>query len=250
MKRLKRVVLAVVPEAAIDWYRQKRYGKAWFDPKDRSVANVFTQIYRRKVWGGAGEAEPFNSGPGSAQPVAEPYVAAVHKLIDEHSIKSVVDLGCGDFRVGKLLARPDIEYCGVDVVPDLVAYNTTQFANDKIAFRQANLITDELPQAQLCLIRQVLQHLSNEQVNTILQKCKSYPFLVVTEHLPDPSKPWQPNLDIGHGNETRVDARRSGLVLDAPPFNIAVQRTLCDVVLPDATVIRTVLIVNDAAKPN
>jgi hypothetical protein len=90
----------------------------------------------------------------------------------------------------------------------------------------------------------VLQHLSNEQAVRVLTRCERYPFVIVTEHLPDPSLPWEPNADIEHGFETRVD-HGSGLALDRPPFNRAVQRIVCDVQLPDRTLIRSVLLANE-----
>jgi hypothetical protein len=36
-------------------------------------------------------------------------------------IKSIVDLGCGDFRVARMFLNDDLTYVGVDVVEDLVA---------------------------------------------------------------------------------------------------------------------------------
>ena len=60
---------------------------------------VFTQIYRENRWGGVpGE---IYSGPGSGEEAAGPYVEAVAAFIRKMNVQSVVDLGCGDFRVGR-----------------------------------------------------------------------------------------------------------------------------------------------------
>src|SRR5215831_14317353 len=65
-----------------------------------SVAQAFDRIYRTEAWG-ATEGEAFCSGFGSEQKYAEPYVAWVKRFIDENRIRTVVDLGCGDFRIGR-----------------------------------------------------------------------------------------------------------------------------------------------------
>ena len=57
-----------------------------------------------------------------------------------------------------------------------------------------NIVTDPLPDGELCLIRQALQHLSNADIQAISEKCTKYPRLIVTEHHPDPLV-GEPNLD-------------------------------------------------------
>ena len=66
-------------------------------------------------------------------------------------------------------------------VPGLAARNAAQFANERIEFRQLDVVTDPLPEGDLCIVRQVFQHLSNRDVATVLRKAKQYPLLVVTD---------------------------------------------------------------------
>ena len=79
-----------------------------------------------------------------------------------------MDLGCGDFRVGSRIARPGLSYHGVDVVEELIRYNTKHFPGPGVTFSCRDLTRDDLPDAQLGLIRQVLQHLSDDQVQRTL----------------------------------------------------------------------------------
>ena len=61
-----------------------------------SVEQTFKTVYERNFWGGvAGE---FYSGTGSDPEVAAPYCQVVREFIRERNVKSVVDVGCGDFR--------------------------------------------------------------------------------------------------------------------------------------------------------
>jgi hypothetical protein len=74
----------------------------------QSTQDIFETIYRRKLWGGRKWFwRRFYSGSGSSsEEIVRPYVAAVLPLI---SGKRVVDIGCGDFTVGKRLYR--LRYC-------------------------------------------------------------------------------------------------------------------------------------------
>ena len=75
---------------------------------------IFDEIYRKNHWGGEG----IYSGVGSEESNSRPYEDLVVSYVEEHGIKSIVDVGCGDFQVsGRILDRlPDsLTYTGVDV---------------------------------------------------------------------------------------------------------------------------------------
>jgi Methyltransferase domain len=153
----------------------------------------------------------------------------------------VVDLGCGDFRVGqRICSAISVNYVGVDIVPGLIAYNQTRFGSDCVNFKCANIITDELPDGDLCLIRQVLQHLSNKQISQVLANCGKFPYLVITEDVYNGPN-MRPNLDIMHGPDNRLH-RRSGVFLDRAPFALRTQNVV-EISCPEFnSVIRTCLI--------
>jgi hypothetical protein len=114
----KRAAWRFAPELA---YHAKEWwlGRA---QKERSASEAFSEVYKNNSWGGAtGE---FYSGPGSDRDAANSFVNLVNSFIAEHNIKSVVDLGWGDFRVGSRLAARGVQYVGVDVVPTLIAHNS------------------------------------------------------------------------------------------------------------------------------
>lgn len=167
----------------------------------------------------------FNSGSGSTnEKIVTPYIKRVREWL--HSVNSnskvIVDLGCGDFRVGQQYADMALRYIGVDIVKDLVIYNRTIYGNERVEFHHLNIIEEELPDGDICFIRQVLQHLSNNQITAILPKPKKYQWVIVTEHQPTGECP-HPNLDKPHGGDIRV-FRNSGVYLDRPPFSIPRQK--------------------------
>jgi SAM-dependent methyltransferase len=189
-----------------------------------SVAEAFSQTYNSKLWGNIDEEE-FFSGPGSLEEFSVPYISWLSRFIVEEKINTVVDLGCGDFRVGqRICSAISVNYVGVDIVPGLIAYNQTRFGSDCVNFKCANIITDELPDGDLCLIRQVLQHLSNKQISQVLANCGRFPYLVITEDVYNGPN-MRPNLDITHGPDNRLH-RRSGVFLDRAPFSLRTQNVV------------------------
>jgi SAM-dependent methyltransferase len=203
--------------------RIKRHFNGYKDAR-RSAKEVFTRIYADNLWGG-GRAKadtdyPFNSGVGSDDAAAAPYAQCVNAFIKTHGIRRVVDLGCGDFRVGRRVAREDVYYIGVDIVDSLVEANQIRFSSKRIEFRCIDIIADDIPDGDLCLIREVLQHLSNAQILAILPKLRKFRWVIVTEGQPGPPGSFRPNRDKPHGGDSRA-LWNSGVVLSAPPFNLS-----------------------------
>ena len=183
--------------------------------------NAMEQIYEKKLWGG-GEAFDFYSGAGSHQAeLLEPYVDAVSSFLNSFETPlTVCDLGCGDFNVGKQLVPHAQKYTGVDIVPDLIARNRATFKADNLEFLCLDIAVDEWPAADCVLLRQVLQHLCNAEVQRIVSKLANYQYVIVTEHLPQGS--FTPNKDILSGQGIRLKVQ-SGIDLLAPPFNLQVK---------------------------
>lgn len=200
---------------------------------------MFSTVYKEKAWGSR-EDRPFCSGDGSIREDAIlPYCKEARDFIRSNKIESVVDIGCGDFAIGSRIAHPEIHYTGVDVVPELIQYNHDHFGSKDIEFKCLNLIEDELPSGDLCLVRQVLQHLSNAQIKKSLNSLSRYRFLIVTEHVYS-GEGLRRNRDKPQGPGTRIP-RRSGVFLDAPPFNLKV-KPLLEVQVGPQEVFRTVVI--------
>ena len=170
--------------AAID----RRRNNNPIDQHDRR-RGIFQTVYNRGVWG-KDEASPFYSGLGSNGPAAEFYVEQMAALLSEHAREldrplQVVDIGCGDFRIGKALVErvPELEYLGCDIVPELVAHNVRTYFSERVNFKTLDAVCDPLPEADVCLVRQVFQHLSNANIQCVLAGMR-YPVVYVTEGHP------------------------------------------------------------------
>ena len=218
-KSLVRKSLApLMPSLDPDAYKKRLAGK--------TPAEIFTTIYEKKLWGGR-LSLGFQSGNGSRDSkVVEPYIAAVRKLLTELNHPSVLDLGCGDFQVSRHLVHYANPLIACDIVAPVIKANRRKYPG--VDFRIIDAIEDELPNADVVLIRQVLQHLSNEQISKILPKLTKFKLAVITEHVS--SGDFIANRDKLGGPEDRA-IHGSGIVLDKPPFNFraADYRTICEV---------------------
>lgn len=182
--------------------------------------DAMAQVYAQKMWGGA--EHDFYSGEGShAEEIVQPYVSAISEFLNSFSPSiSVCDLGCGDFNVGRQLVSHASHYTAVDIVPELVERNKQLYQAENLSFQCLDIAIDELPSADCALLRQVLQHLSNAEIQNIVQKLSAFKYLIVTEHLPE--EPFTPNIDIISGQGIRLK-KHSGVDLLAAPFFLKVK---------------------------
>lgn len=221
---IKQILRPVIPEFVSDFRRRRRNAQVAADLGNAgSVKEKFSRIYERSYWGTSTSAR-YYSGPGSHDPsIAQPYVHAVSDFIRSLPKPPVaVDLGCGDFAIGSKIAPLCEHYLACDVVDDVIAYNAGRFSASNLEFRVLNIIDQELPDADVAFIRQVLQHLSNNDVAKVAAKLSSkYKYVIVTEDLPVAAH-WTPNIDkpSDHDVRTSLLPAGSGIVLTQPPFNL------------------------------
>ena len=204
----------------------KRLKKPW------PTKDAMEQVYEMKLWGG--ETSDFYSGVGSHHlDIINPYIAILTSFLTSFKNPlTVCDLGCGDFNVGKELVKHTKKYIAIDIVKDLIEYNKEKFAAKNLEFYCLDIAVDDLPSGDCALLRQVLQHLSNAEVQRIVSKLSDFKFVIITEHIPEGD--FTPNKEIISGQGIRLK-KQSGLNLLAPPFNFKVieEKQLLSVILND-----------------
>lgn len=198
-----------------------------------SLEEKFTTVYRTGHWGKSDTPDrPFYSGPGSDPSLQQEYVRAVSDLIIEKGVRSIADVGCGDFAIGRAIldrleARDhSVQYAGYDLVANLIQHNTELHASPARRFVKLNIVDESLPKTELTMVREVFQHLSNAEVAKALEHISGNSrWLVVTEaHYV--GSDFVPNLDLpSKGTRTR-SIIRSGIDLREPPFNLRAESLL------------------------
>lgn len=202
MTRLRNFARRVTPPPVRRRILSKRLQAQRQSNSVRSAQDVFAEIYATGQWGFEGS---FDSGSGSQGAARELYVRFVRDLIEESGARRAVDIGCGDFRVASGFVDLLDSYVGVDVVPELIDRNTAEFGRHGLSFVALDAAIAEIPDGDICFVRQVLQHLSNTEIASILQRCSKFPIVVVTEHWPAAKSRTQSNRDKSHGADTRLD---------------------------------------------
>lgn len=183
---------------------------------------AMTQIYEKNLWGGS--PSEFYSGEGSHDPaLTTPYLELVSNFLTSFEKQLIVcDLGCGDFNIGKELVAFTSHYHAMDIVPALITHNQSKFQIENLSFHCLDIAVDELPAGDCALVRQVLQHLSNQEVQQILEKLARYRYVILTEHLP--CGDFEPNKDKISGQGIRLK-QNSGIDVLAAPFHWKVKET-------------------------
>jgi len=149
---------------------------------------VFEQIYENKVWGdNYSEEYKGSSGEGSSIEFNQEYIEFLKNFLKDYKIKSVVDLGSGDFRCGPLIYNKyQGTYTGYDIYSKVTETNQKNYSNENRNFKTLDFCTceaDEIQNAQLYIIKDVLQHWPNKLITEFLSKIvqkRKFTYLLVT----------------------------------------------------------------------
>ena len=172
------------------------------------LTNTFNRIYAEGTWG-KDVAGKGTSGTGSTLEITQEYRAYVEEFIRTHNVKSVVDAGCGDWGFSSKIDWGQASYLGVDIASDVIANVRSKYEKGNVTFQVGN-ITDELPDADLLISKDVLQHLSNSLVQKFVRnnlKKGKYKWVILTNDRGNR------NYDIESGTYRAID-------LAAPPFDV------------------------------
>jgi SAM-dependent methyltransferase len=130
---------------------------------------LFSRIYSQHAWGGESR-----SGHGSNPRILAGYLTLLRRLLAELGVRSVVDVGCGDWSLASTMDWSGISYTGIDVVPELIDHLNGRYLSDNVRFVCADAVMDDLPHADLCIAKDVLQHLSNASVQKFLSRLERH----------------------------------------------------------------------------
>ena len=225
----------LLPESVLIFLKKSRQKAIWKNYEALSTKEVFTKIYNENVWG-ADSSNPgsYFSGGGShdATQIA-PYISAVNKFIAALPNKpDVIDIGCGDFNIGSKIRGLCNKYIACDIVDGLIDQNKINFKDAAVDFRVFDLTNEKCEKVDIIFVRQVLQHLSNDDIKKGLQNIIPYcKYLILTEHLPPGN--FKRNLDKPTGPDIRA-VLNSGIDITASPFNFSNLKGECICEVPDA----------------
>ncbi len=143
-------------------------------------SKIFDNIYRKGLWDPVSKKDG-TSGPGSDPKNANEYIVLLQALINILSIRSIVDLGCGDFQIMSQINLGPVQYMGVDVSRVIVERNR-RHQKKNITFFQGDLVDFDYPFCDLIILKEVLQHLPNSDVISLFNKARNKArYILITE---------------------------------------------------------------------
>ncbi len=182
--------------------------------------DVMNQIYEMNLWGG--NQFDFYSGIGSHDAkIIDPYLKVIIAFLESYNRSLIVcDLGCGDFNIGKHLTKYSKKYIAIDIVENLTKRNKNLYKDHNLEFYCLDIINDKLPSGDCIILRQVLQHLSNKDIEKVIKKITIYKYIILTEHIPLGN--FVSNKDIISGQGIRLKQNSGVNILEAP-FNLKIK---------------------------
>lgn len=176
---------------------------------------TFRRIHDRNYWN---DAESI-SGQGSSTLQTVLLVRELPGLLEEVGVRSLLDLPCGDFAWMARVDRSRFTYIGGDIVPELIERNRRLHGDARTTFDVIDLVVDDLPAADVVLVRDCLVHLSPALVWCALGRLRrsGSRYLLTTTY---PGRGADPGVATG---------RWRPIDLEAPPYSFpAPQYTLLE----------------------
>lgn len=182
------------------------------------VEEVFTRIYEENFWGSPESV----SGTGSTLRVTHRMRQELSALIKRFSITSIADAPCGDYNWMRYVDIGTCRYIGYDIVQELIEHNRSLFGGTR-AFKHLNLIDNVIEQVDLIICRDMLVHLTYEQIFTALKNFKKSgsKYILLTTGVTK-----RPNFDLGSAGGWRK------LDFEKAPFNFPRPLALIEEDLP------------------
>jgi len=168
------------------------------------VEQIFTHIYKTNNW----MSRETVSGPGSELRFTQRMRKELSALIKRFGITSIADAPCGDLNWMKHVDIGKCRYIGFDIVKELIEKNIRSFGSTK-EFRHVNLLENIIEKVDLIICRDMLAHLTHEQIFTVLKNFKKSgsKYILMTTGVST-----KENVDIEVGDWRRLN-------LELPPFN-------------------------------
>lgn len=171
------------------------------------MEKVFDRIYRANWWRNG-------SGTGSLPHTTEPYRQLLQRYLQDHRIGRVLDIGCGDWQFSRLVEWGDTNYIGIDVVTSVIERNQQIYGRPGISFVHGDVLRDPLPGADMVIVKDVLQHWTNDAIGQLLERLRRFRQVLITNSTLAEVGPALPYMDLpSHGPYRPLDVR-------LPPFEL------------------------------
>lgn len=193
-------LINLISRAYNDLYHLRFYG--------RDRAGVFSKIYKTNHWSN----EESVSGPGSTLQNTISVREGLVQVMMTYKVTTLLDVPCGDFNWMKEVDFSNIKYLGMDIVPELIDRNNSNFRNENRSFQVVDLVTETVPKVDLIFCRDCLVHLSYKDAKSAIANMKqSGSTYLLTTTFTEHS-----NREIVTGNWRPINLEQSPFSFPAP----------------------------------
>jgi hypothetical protein len=186
--------------------RDEKYNGSEYRDRDQAFQTIFAE----NRWG----EEESRSGRGSTFAYTAPLRKSLTSYLRRLNIKVFLDAPCGDFNWMRHVPLPDgARYIGGDLVAPLVEELQRTQGDATHAFHKIDIVAGELPKADLWLCRDVLFHLPNDDIATVLENFvnSDIPHILTTTY-DFPKR----NVDVRAGGFRFINLRKAPFMLPRP----------------------------------
>ena len=183
--------------------------------RKKGLDSLFKNIYVKDKWQRKRKIKESVSGPGSFLKNTINIRKELPILLERFNIKTMLDIPCGDLNwISKILPFKNTTYIGADIVEDLIKKNKIKYP--KYDFYTLDLVSDELPKVDLIMCRDILVHLSFENIALALENIRKsgIKYLLAT------SFSVKENKDIRNGQWRAINLKKFPFKLGKPIYKI------------------------------
>jgi hypothetical protein len=146
---------------------------------------TFTAIYEDNIWN---ELENYTSNSGDGSDLnynINTFIPFLKDFILKNNIRSVTDLGCGDFVCGPYIYHDlELKYYGYDTYSKIIEKNNSINKDSKYSFTQLDIFNEwkNIIPTDLCIIKDVLQHWRLADIYTFLDNImisKKFKYIII-----------------------------------------------------------------------
>ena len=189
-----------------------------------SLQDKFENIYEKSVWGKNWKGEGGSGKGDGTSPDSKWWIQYLTNFIKEHNIKTLADLGCGDWKFSRFIPWKElnVQYWGYDVVEKVVENNKQEYSSSHVEFQHGDITTAEVKGFNAVVIKDVLQHLSDEDVVKVLDKVlKENDYVIIKNGYKFGALTTRKNPQANNWNERNINNKYSyhPIALDKYPLN-------------------------------
>lgn len=122
------------------------------------METAFTKIYDKNIWGGSGTGSKMSRNN-------QHYIDQLQAIIHKEDIKTICDIGCGDWEFSRTIDFQGKDYLGIDCVQSVIKEVEKKYKKKGVRFEYKEVGKHYIPKGfDLIIVKDVIQHWTDEDI--------------------------------------------------------------------------------------